>query len=489
MKKKIFIIIGIIIILLIVIYGIIFFVDYNNVSNGKLPVFAIKSDTENYHGLGYNVNVEYYKDTNNIEKIDMSAFGKTIAGAIFNYDEMNNNTDNDNDNDIIIIVDGKIQNENLLDIFLKNSNNKDPSTLQVNNISNGNTETITLEYVPGENDTLSDDTTANYVLPDKDWTYEDYQKYCGYYKMTKNDKEEKFDIYRWGIKRQTTENTVQVIFNTNYFKFDLLEIPVIFEYNLDSSLYEKTYDLTYHGRKDMGIKQIAKTNQYDNIDYGLYTIAGDVTVTVEKDMVYSLEDALNQKIISVQSILDQAKEDEKYGICETAFFHDGGSIEYRYKDYTILKFNSLDGNNDLIIGMPGSIINNEQLKNENYKDTEEKNIQDRYSQISLSIKDNTLTNTRATIIISDISEQENTYGEWFRIDKKTNGFWEELKPIDDNYVFKDIAFKIGENHQLEMNMDWSKLYGELETGEYRLVKEIYDNDNGNIYLAVEFTIE
>ncbi len=60
-----------------------------------------------------------------------------------------------------------------------------------NNISNGNTETITLEYVPGENDTLSDDTTANYVLPDKDWTYEDYQKYCGYYKMTKNDKEEK----------------------------------------------------------------------------------------------------------------------------------------------------------------------------------------------------------------------------------------------------------------------------------------------------------
>lgn len=183
MKKKIFIIIGIVITLLIVIYGIIFFVDYNNVSDGKLPVFAIKSDTENYHGLGYNVNVKYYKDTNNIEKIDMSAFGKTIAGAIFNYNEVNN--------DIIIIEDGKIQNENLLDTFLKNVNNKVPSTLQVNNISNGNTETITLEYVPGENDTLSDDTTANYVLPDKDWTYEDYQKYCGYYKMTKNDKEEK----------------------------------------------------------------------------------------------------------------------------------------------------------------------------------------------------------------------------------------------------------------------------------------------------------
>lgn len=38
-----------------------------------------------------------------------------------------------------------------------------------------------------------------------------------------------------------------------------------------------------------------------------------------------------------------------------------------------------------------------------------------------------------------------------------------------------------------MNTDWSKLYGELEKGEYRLVKEIYNN--GRTYLIVEFTIE
>ena len=35
----------------------------------------------------------------------MSVFGKTIAGAIFNYDEVTNDTNND----IIIIEDGKIQ--------------------------------------------------------------------------------------------------------------------------------------------------------------------------------------------------------------------------------------------------------------------------------------------------------------------------------------------------------------------------------------------
>lgn len=485
MKKKVLTILGIVIVLMLVIYGIIFFVDYNNVSNGKLPIFAIKSDSQNYKGLGYSIKVRYYKDTTNIEKIEIFAFGKTVAGAVISYYEENNDTNND----FIIIEDGKIQNENLLDTFIENSKNKQSSTLQINSISNGNAETIILEYVPGENDiknvNSSENTTVNSVAPDKDWTYEDYQKYYGYYKMTKNDKEEKFDDMHWDIKRKTTGNTVQVIFDS--YTLSLTEIPVIFEYNLDSCLYEKRYDLSYLQRKDLGIEKIAKTNQFDNIDFGLYTFGGDVTITIEQDMVYSLEDALNEKIISVQSILEQAREDAKYGICEELYYQDGGSIEYIYKDYTILKFNSLDGNRDLIIGFSGTIINNEQLKNESYKDTEEKKLQNINLKVSLSLKKDTLTKTSATIIISDISEQENTYGEWFRIDKKTNGFWEELKPLDDNYAFKDIAYKIGENHRLEMNTDWSKLYGELEPGEYRLIKDLYDD--GHIYLSVEFTIE
>ena len=321
MKKKVLIALGVIIIVSLIICGIIFYIDNNNVSDEKSPNFVVEEETD-----------------------------------------INNS---------IIIEDGKIQNENLLDEFIENSNNKQASTLQIDITSNGNVETVKLEYVPGENDTNQNDnssTNSTVIInaPNKEFTYEDYQKYYGYYKLTKNNTEEKYDTLHWEIKRITNENKVQVIFNS--YVLDLTEKPVICEYNLDSSLYEKTYDLTYHGRKDMGIKQIAKTNQFDNINYGLYTLAGDVTVTVEQDMVYSLEDALNEGIISVQSILDQAKLDEKYGICEMAYYQDGGSIEYRYKDYTILKFNSLDGNRDLIIGMPGSIINeyNREYKTSGY---------------------------------------------------------------------------------------------------------------------------
>ena len=56
-----------------------------------------------------------------------------------------------------------------------------------------------------------------------------------------------------------------------------------------------------------------------------------------------------------------------------------------------------------------------------------------------------------------------------------------------NYAFNDIAYLIGEDGMLEEKIDWSELYGELENGEYRLVKELYIN--GYNYFSVEFTIE
>ena len=73
-------------------------------------------------------------------------------------------------------------------------------------------------------------------------------------------------------------------------------------------------------------------------------------------MVYNLEDALKQKVITPNDILEQSKTDGKYGICDGDSYYDGGSMEYRYNDFTILKLNTLDGDKDLVIGMRGQII-------------------------------------------------------------------------------------------------------------------------------------
>ena len=107
--------------------------------------------------------------------------------------------------------------------------------------------------------------------------------------------------------------------------------------------------------------------------------------------------------------------------------------------------------------------------------------------VSMEIKEGTLTKTGATVVITDKNETPYSYGEWFRIDGKDGDKWKEVEQITDNYAFNDIAYLIGEDGMLEEKIDWSELYGELENGEYRLVKELYIN--GYNYFSVEFTIE
>ena len=47
---------------------------------------------------------------------------------------------------------------------------------------------------------------------------------------------------------------------------------------------------------------------------------------------------------------------------------------------------------------------------------------------------------------------------------------------------------VGEDNTLEENIDWSKLYGKLDAGRYRIVKRVYDN-NVCKYFVAEFEIK
>ena len=107
-----------------------------------------------------------------------------------------------------------------------------------------------------------------------------------------------------------------------------------------------------------------------------------------------------------------------------------------------------------------------------------------YDDINMIIKEGTLTNHGATIVIVDNSEKNNTYGKWFRIDKKENGKWKKLKIIGDSF-FDAIAYKIDENNELELDHDWEAIYGKLSSGNYRLIKEV----NNKEYISVEFIID
>lgn len=120
----------------------------------------------------------------------------------------------------------------------------------------------------------------------------------------------------------------------------------------------------------------------------------------------------------------------------------------------------------------------------NFLETKNKDALD---EVSMSIKEGTLTS--ATIVIKNTSNRELTSGEWFRIDKlEDNGEWKEVKVISDNYGFIAIGWVINKKGEFEDKVDWSKLYGKLKKGNYRIVKEVYDNGN-KIELYAEFSIK
>lgn len=104
--------------------------------------------------------------------------------------------------------------------------------------------------------------------------------------------------------------------------------------------------------------------------------------------------------------------------------------------------------------------------------------------ITMEIKEGTLTKTGATIVITDLSGKNNTFNKEFRIDQKRGGKWYTLKDKSKNEVDVVAGQKGEENKKLEQELNWEKNYGTLSDGKYRIVKKINNKD-----IVVEFEIE
>lgn len=106
--------------------------------------------------------------------------------------------------------------------------------------------------------------------------------------------------------------------------------------------------------------------------------------------------------------------------------------------------------------------------------------------VKLEIKEGTLTSTGATVIITDKNENPYGWGVPYFIEIEEDGLWTEAQDLY-RISWIEIAYELDENGQYEQEINWEKFYGELKPGNYRLVKNVYDNGYINFY--VEFTIE
>lgn len=169
-------------------------------------------------------------------------------------------------------------------------------------------------------------------------------------------------------------------------------------------------------------------------------------------------------------------------------YKDGGSRLYKYnKDYKkifgdesfyMMVCNSTDGIKDIFVAK-----NRENLEDKcmlKFDDLE---------GVSMIIKKGTLTKSGATVIITDNSNRDNIYGSDYYLQQKENGKWVNLKTKND-LLFTSIGYHVGEDHILELKVNWEYHYGKLKKGNYRILKSTSESGEGtDHYITSEFTIE
>lgn len=111
------------------------------------------------------------------------------------------------------------------------------------------------------------------------------------------------------------------------------------------------------------------------------------------------------------------------------------------------------------------------------------------NDVIMTIKEGTLTNKSATLVLTNNSDKNFQYGNTYEIEIKKDGEWHKIN-VELNF---DIpAFPLSSKESEEIELNWENGYGKLAKGTYRIIKDIdYKYEEGkykSFNIAVEFTI-
>ena len=111
------------------------------------------------------------------------------------------------------------------------------------------------------------------------------------------------------------------------------------------------------------------------------------------------------------------------------------------------------------------------------------------NDVIMTIKEGTLTNKSATLLLTNNSDNNIQYGTPYEIEIKKDGEWHK---INVELYFNLSLFQLSANESKEIDLDWENGYGKLAKGTYRIIKEIdyeYKEEKYETFnVAVEFTI-
>ena len=139
----------------------------------------------------------------------------------------------------------------------------------------------------------------------------------------------------------------------------------------------------------------------------------------------------------------------------------------------------------MVLGLTGCGTN----KNE-FDIGKESNIEIVEKGVSLTVKENTLTETGATLILKNDSDVDVEYGNPYEMEIKKDGEWHKIN-VELNFTLPAFILKSKETKEFELNRENG--YGKLASGDYRIIKGInVEKEDGTFetfYVSAEFTIE
>jgi len=356
-------ILTIIVLTAIVSWGIIFGIDYYRCANCKMPIFVRAKETADdsgsgtYYGLGYRVevkkNISVYAGTL-LEKVEMYMFDKMVIGAITNIDiyyetapmsnieelpENYNMIQAVNDGCVVVTNNKKIFNKNKLDEFIEHTKNDESDFIRCIAYTIEGDMIITDVHFYGNNIfNVYTDLTRDKFSASEDRIY----KYGKFSKMTIEENDTRTSIYL----EDAIEGDMQSVYISGYGN----------DYEIINN-YENKYLLNVIPNGTKQIKKITEGELANKYDYDIHYYGLEkVTINIENNEI-DLKQALLNNDITMEQIIEQAENDSTNEIIWSDMYKEGGTMEYHYGTYTIIKSHSTSGNRDVYIGIPEMRLN------------------------------------------------------------------------------------------------------------------------------------
>lgn len=111
-------------------------------------------------------------------------------------------------------------------------------------------------------------------------------------------------------------------------------------------------------------------------------------------------------------------------------------------------------------------INEDNGSSFDFTDLENRNLEN----VKIEVLEETVTANGLTVIITDNNDISYTWDpDFYKVEQKINDTWQEIlpkKPLDSEL----IGYTRDENNQFKFEINWTRYYGTLENGIYRIVE-------------------